>query len=105
MKKLQTYLKTLRLVLIPLTVIELVYLGVVLSDKKLWAKLDEFNTLWVIIIYHSIILMIILWLNWTKLPIKRKMKINNTYMVVFLGILGMWLWMPSSDDIDGLSNY
>lgn len=105
MKKLQTYLKTIRIVLIPLTVIEIVYLGVVLSDKKLLAKLDGFNTMWIIIIFHSIMLIIILWLNWTKLPIPKKMKLNNTYMIVFLGILGMWLWMPSSDDIDGLSDY
>jgi|SRR5690625_156290 len=106
MNKLQSYLKTIRVVLIFLTVFELIYLGVTLSDKQLRLKLDDnFQALWVILIFHIVMLSIILWLNWTKFPINKKMKMSNTYLVVFLGILGMWLWMPSSNDIDNLSNY
>lgn len=105
MKKLKTYLKTLRILLIPLTVMEVVYMGITLSEKKILAKLDEFHFLWIFLIYHIIMLIIILWLNWTKFPIPKKMKIKNTYMVVLLGILGMWLWMPSSEDIESLSDY
>src|SRR5690625_7347280 len=106
MNKLQSYLKTIRVVLIFLTVFELIYLGVTLSDKQLRLKLDDnFQGLWVILIFHIVMLRIILWLNWTKFPINKKMKMPYAYIVVFLGIVRMWLWMPSCNDIDKLSNY
>ncbi|SRR5690625_1937810 len=106
MEKLQSYLKTLRVVLIFLTTCELIYFGIALSASDLRKSLDDqFYAVLFLAAFHLIMLFIFLWLNWYKLPINTKMRTNNSFLLIFLGILGMWLWMPSSDDIDGLSNF
>lgn len=48
------------------------------------------------------------WYNWKKLPIERKKKVNNTWMLVLLGIfgfgvIGMWLWLPNKREIKKIS--
>lgn len=104
MNRLKSQLLTVRFLLIPLTVFEIVYFGIALSASELRKSLDaDYYTMWWILGYHLIMWVVILWLNWTKFPIPQKLKLNNSILVTFLGILGMWLWMPSSDDIDGLS--
>jgi|GEM_PF-2723046 len=106
MEKLQSYLKTLRVILIFLTAFELIYFGIALSAGDLRRSIDEqFYIGWILLVAHLIMLFILLWLNWYKFPINDKMKTNNSFLLIFLGVLGMWLWMPSSDDIDNLSNF
>ncbi len=51
---------------------------------------------------------IFIWYNWKKLPIERKKKVNNTWMLDLLGvfgfgIIGMWLWLPNKREIKKFS--
>lgn len=104
MNRLQSTLLTIRILLIPLTVFEIIYFGIALSAGQFRKSLDaDYHAFWIILIYHLVMWGMILYINWTKFPIPKKMKINNSLLITFMGILGMWLWMPSSDDIDGLS--
>ena len=74
---------------------------VVFTDTKLWNKLDSnFKLIWLIGGLNLIVVGIFIWFNWKKLPIKKKEKINNTLMILFLGIIGMWLWIPNKGEIN-----
>lgn len=96
-------LKKLRILLIVLTLIQIGYVIVIFADTKLWAKLDfEYKANWLTWGLNLIVSGIFLWFNWKKMPIKKKTKTNNTFMILFLGIIGMWLWIPNKREINKL---
>jgi hypothetical protein len=35
--------------------------------------------------------------------LRKKTKTNNTFVVLFLGIIGMWLWIPNQNEINKLT--
>jgi hypothetical protein len=43
-----------------------------------------------------------IWITWTKLPKKRHRKWNDTIFLVFFGIIGLWMWMPSTSGLNRL---
>lgn len=49
---------------------------------------------------HYILVFIILRHIWTDNSTEKKKKTDNTYMVLFLGIIGMWLWLPKMKKYD-----
>lgn len=97
-------LKKLRILLIILTIIQIGYLIIIFTDSKLWIKLDfDYKANWVIFGLTLIVTGIFIWFNWTRMPIGNKTKTNNTFMILFLGIIGMWLWIPNKREIDKLN--
>ncbi|MDV7140414.1 hypothetical protein R3X28_16095 [Maribacter sp. TH_r10] len=100
---LKSDLKKLRVLLIILTLFHFVYLIVVFTDPKLWLKLDyDYKANWLILGLHLIVAGIFIWFNWKKMPIPRKTKSNNTFLILFLGIIGMWLWIPNKREMKKL---
>lgn len=97
-------LKKLRILLIILTLIQIGYMIIIFADSKLWIKLDfDYKANWLIWTLNLIVAGIFIWFNWTKMPIKKKTKTNNTFMILFLGIIGMWLWIPNKREINKLT--
>jgi uncharacterized membrane protein len=97
-------LKKLRVLLIILTLIQIVYMIIIFADTKLWIKLDfDYKANWLILGLNFIVAGIFLWFNWTRMPIEKKTKTNNTFMILFLGIIGMWLWIPNKREINKLT--
>ena len=102
-EKLKSDLKNLRMLLIILTTIQIGYIIISFKDSKLWNKLDfNYNVNWLILALNIIVAIIFIWFNWTKMPITKKSKTNNTFMILFLGIIGMWLWIPSKRELNKL---
>ena len=102
-EKLKSDLKKLRILLIILTLIQVGYLIIVFTDTKLWTKLDfDYKANWMIWGMNLFVAGIFIWYNWKKMPIERNTKTNNTFMILFLGIIGMWLWMPSKKEMNKL---
>jgi hypothetical protein len=100
-EKLKSEIKKLRTSLIILTLIQVGYMIIVFSNAKLWVKLDfEYKVNWLIWGLNLIVMGVFIWFNWTKLPIEKKTKTNNTFMILFLGIIGMWLWIPNQREIN-----
>jgi hypothetical protein len=109
-------LKKLRASLIILTLIKLLYFIWVFGSGFLWTykmhNIDSgdmvvwifsfFASGFIIWILHCILMIIIIWYNWKKMPIDRKKKIDNTFMIMLLGIIGMWLWMPNKEEASKL---
>lgn len=57
----------------------------------------------VLSIIHLILYIIFIYYVSIKYPTDQKSRMNNTLMIIFLGIIGMWLWLPSEKEIDRLS--
>ena len=103
-ENLKSDLKKLRILLVILTLLQIGYLIIVFTDTKLWAKLDfDYKANWLIMGLNLIVAGIFIWFNWKKMPIERKSKTNNTFMILFLGIIGMWLWIPNRSEINKLT--
>lgn len=96
LKNLASDVKKLRVLLILLTIVQVVYLLVYFYAIDLVTSLNKAYCLnWMVNVYTLFVMAIFLWYNWKKLPIERKKKREKTLMIVFLGILGMWLWLPN----------
>lgn len=97
-------IKKLRILLIILTLIQIGYIIIIFADSKLWIKLVfDYKANWLIGGLNLIVSGIFIWFNWKKMPIEKKAKRDNTLMILFLGIIGMWLWIPNKSEINKLS--
>ena len=47
---------------------------------------------------------IYLWHNWKKLNHNTGKKWKNTWMILFLGPIGMWLWLPKKNEALNMQN-
>lgn len=103
-EKFKSDLKKIRTLLITLTLIQMGYIIVRFADTKLWMALDfDYQANLLVLLLNLIVSGILLWFNWTRMPIKKKTKMNNTFMILFLGIVGMWLWIPSKREVNKLT--
>lgn len=101
--KLKSDLKRLKIALIILTVVQIVYFGITFWDAQLWITLDfVYKANYIIGFFHLVVAVIFVWFNWKKMPVDRRQKRDNTYMILLLGIIGMWLWLPNEEQIDKL---
>jgi len=114
-ENLKSDLKKIRILLIILTFIEFSYFVLIFGGGTLWANNAQNNsnntTVWIlsfivsgfiIWILHLLVMGIIIWYNWKKMPILRKKKIDNTLMILFIGIIGMWFWIPNKTELNKL---
>lgn len=46
---------------------------------------------------------VVLWYNWKRFPLERKKKLENTWMILLLGIIGLWLWMPTKKEVESMN--
>ena len=96
----ESQIANLRILLIFLTVIQLTYLGFMFADHETYVKMIfNFHLDWIVAIINYTIAGIFLWYNWKKLPIEKKKKADSTWMILLLGIIGMWLWIPNKAEI------
>ncbi|NRA12795.1 MAG: hypothetical protein HRT57_12630 [Crocinitomicaceae bacterium] len=76
------------------------YFVMVFSNTKLWSQLDDqyyANVLVAIFQFATAVLFI-----WKKMPGEKKLKSNSTFLIVILGIIGMWLWLPNKEELGKL---
>lgn len=91
----------LKIVLIKLTIIQLGYYALSLVEHNLFIELKmRFHSNMIIIILNFIISLTFIWFNWKKLPYSKSKKIDNTLMMLFLGIIGMWIWLPNQKELE-----
>lgn len=115
-ENLKSDLKKIRILVITLTLIEFAYFVLIFGGGTLWFNNTQKNsnsiTVWIlsliasgfiIWLLHLLVTGIIIWYNWKKMPILRKKKIDNTLMILFLGIIGMWFWIPNKKELNKLT--
>lgn len=57
-----------------------------------------------ITLFYWIILALFLIVNWTQKPFGRKGKLGNTLLLILLGFIGMWLWLPDKKEQSKIIN-
>lgn len=96
------YLLWLKVLLILLTVIHIVNIFIGIFNSRLRLLLiDDYYMNWVIATLQLSIASLFIWTNW-KMQYDKKKKWDNTWKILLLGVIGMWLWMPSKKDIVSL---
>tara|TARA_R110001632_G_scaffold45215_3_gene114863 strand:+ start:2439 stop:2792 length:354 start_codon:yes stop_codon:yes gene_type:complete len=100
----ESEIANLKLLLIALTVLQLAYLIFMFANHETYIKLIfNFHLDWIMTFVNYIVAGIFLWYNWKKLPIEKKKKTDSTWMILFLGIIGMWLWIPNKSEINKMN--
>ncbi len=94
-------LRKLKVLLVLLTVIQFGWAIIYLVNIRLWFELmNRYRANYLLAIPHVGTVALFIWYNWRKLPVSRKQKKDFTYMMLFLGIIGMWLWLPNKQQLD-----
>lgn len=84
----------LRTSLIVFTLINISYGMIVFFDVKLWIYLDmEYKMNWIMATLQLCMTGLFIWFNW-KMRYNKKKKWENTWKILLLGVIGMWLWIP-----------
>lgn len=103
--KIKSDLKKLKSILIILSILQGCYLLIFSLNIPLSAYLDNNYKLDLFVKGFNILTRILfIWYIWKCYPITKKKRSNNTWMIIFLGIIGMWLWMPSKNEVNKLVN-
>lgn len=91
----------LRILLIVLTTLQAAYLTIFFTNVKLSNTLDiNYHANKIIWLLNVFTAATFIWFNWKKLPIEKNKKTNNTLMIIFLGLIGMWLFIPNKRELD-----
>jgi len=102
--QLEKDIKKLKLLLILYTLIQSTILYIIFFKPKIQFQLDQSYKLnWIIWVLNIVVIGYFIWYNWKKLPIPKNEKINNTLMIVFLGVIGMWIWLPNKAEIEKIT--
>ena len=103
-KNLCSDIHKLRILLIILTLSQVGYILTIFMNSVLWIKLNsDYKVNWIIGVFNFLVVGLFLWYNWKRLPVEKKKKSENTWMILFLGIIGMWLWIPNKNEITKFS--
>lgn len=98
--KLRSDISKLKIVLIVHTIIQVGYFIIIFFNSDLWLSLnDSFKSDIVFGLLNFAVAGLIIWYNWKYLPFEKNKKWDKTWMIIFLGIIGMWLWIPNSKEI------
>jgi protein-S-isoprenylcysteine O-methyltransferase Ste14 len=89
-------LKIFKIALAFFTCIELTFFCAIFYDPSLGFSLTrEYHIHWILVVLTLIFTGIALHYIWKKIPNPKSKKTNATFLVLFLGIIGLWLWLPN----------
>lgn len=92
--------------LIILTIIVVSFLILVFFFSELWIQLDnEYSINTLVHFLHTLVSVIFTWFIWKKITDEQDSKNNNILMVLFLGIIGMWIWLLNKREVNDLVDY
>jgi hypothetical protein len=109
MEKLERDIQVFKVLLIILTIFQITVLIMGFFESQLLLNLERDYYLTTILGFYALTLTgVFIWYNWNKLPIERKKKVSNTWMLSILGIMGfgvigLWIWLPNKREIKKFS--
>jgi hypothetical protein len=85
--------------LIVLTIVVVSFLILVFFFSELRIKLNnEYSIFTLVHLLHTLVTGIFIWFIWKKMPYDQYTKNNNILLVLFLGVIGMWIWLPNKNE-------
>jgi amino acid transporter len=105
LEKIKSDLSKLKIFLILLTVFTFIFFFGFYMEYTHWVEqnLGSIQLLLIFGILHYSGIAIFIWFIWTKYPVENKKKKSDTIMIIFLGIIGLWLWMPNEKELKKLA--
>jgi len=103
--QLRLQIKRLRYLLIALTILYIIPIILIISLTIISPPLALFffililNKLNILVLLYLIPQFIFCWFIWKKYPDTKSSKRDSILMILFLGIIGMWLWLPSEREL------
>jgi hypothetical protein len=94
--------KIMRTLAIMLTIFQLSFISAMFFTN-FWINffVDSYGNLYYLGI-DLLISGIFIWITWKKMPFERKIKVNNTFLVIFFGFIGLWLCTPNQTELKKL---
>jgi hypothetical protein len=94
----------LKIILIVFTTIKLGYISLIFIDSNLFFNLIEFYSFNIILlVLHTIVVNLFLKFLWKDYPENKKYKTNKTSMILFLGLIGLWIWLSNKKELENLN--
>jgi len=98
-------IKSMKSFLIVYTLVNFVFFALSWVNVEFMIKLDsEYYVNWIFTGLHLLITIFFILYIWKQMPYKRKKKIDFSLMILFLGIIGIWIWLPNENEIKKLVN-
>lgn len=98
-------LKNLKGVLIGFTLINIAFFIFIFFYDTVYYKLVfNYHIDWIFGLFHYMVLGVFLWIIWKKFPYTKKKKRDLTWLILLLGVLGLWLWFPNKKEIERMQN-
>lgn len=94
--------KIMRMLAIILTIVQFSFISAMFFTN-FWINffIDSYGNLYYLGI-DLLISGIFIWFTWKKMPFERKIKVNNTFLVIFFGFIGLWLCTPNQSELKKL---
>lgn len=101
--KLIAQIKKLKILLIAMTIIQFSSIIMMIANVPLWTKIErKYDVNTINFILQLSLAITFIWFIWKKMPGNRKQKTNHTLMILFVGFIGMWLWIPNRRELKRL---
>lgn len=98
-------IKKLRILIIVISILQIGYLIIMFTNPTLWGVLDlTYHVNWILWGLMLSLSGFCIWFNWTKMPIEKKKKTENTFLILLLGIIGLWIWLPNKTELKNLTD-
>ena len=106
MEKIKSDISKLKVFLILLTTFTLTFFFGFFMDFTPWINenLSYNQSLMIFGLIHYLGIAIFVWFIWKKYPSEDKKKTNDIVMILFTGIIGMWLWLPNEKELNKLGD-
>ena len=96
-------IEQLRIVLIVFTPIQIAYFILLVTTPPPTETTGYSNPMILFTVLQFAVVGLFIWYIHAKMPTSEKSKTNSTLMIFFLGIIGMWLWIPSKAELRKLA--
>lgn len=73
-------------------------------DRHLWLELSrEYSINTYLSWLYLWTLAIVLLFTWKVFPWSQNKRVSSTLMILFLNLIGLWLWLPSKKEIEKMA--
>lgn len=90
----------LKSIIIALTIIQVSYVLFYWFSLSFLSLVVKYNLDIFLGLFYLLSLFFFIVYEWKYMPTIKNKKMNNTLMIFFLGIIGLWIWLPSKKEIE-----
>lgn len=101
-EKLKSQLSVLKVFLVFYTIFHLSYLVLSFWGPVFFIRFEISGFGLIVALFHYMVLGLFLFFIWKKVPGERKTRVNSTFLILLLSVIGMWIWFPKKEALSKL---